>query len=125
MDLTGLNNHSEGRPAMVKEKPKPLPKVKEKEEPDVSGKEPDSVRKRVIEWERERERLREMERLEEFAKERDEEQGNASFVTTSFTETEENIQVAEVAVRASAQIVPVAPSFLGMQLLLLRLIFSC
>jgi hypothetical protein len=109
---------------VVKEKPKPLPKVKEKE-PDVSGKEPDSVRKRVIEWERERERLREMERLEEFAKEQDEEQGNASFVTTSFTETEENIQVAKVAVRAPAQIVPVAPSFLGMQLLLLRLIFSC
>jgi serine/threonine-protein kinase GIN4 len=116
-DLTGLNSLYEGRPAMVlKEKPKSSPKGKAKEnQAVVSGKEQDSVRKRVIEWEKERERLREMQRLEEFASERDDEQGDVSFTTTSLHETEENIQVAKVAVRTPAQIVPIAPSFIGMQ----------
>ncbi|KIM89475.1 hypothetical protein PILCRDRAFT_226626 [Piloderma croceum F 1598] len=112
-DLTGLNS----RAAMVlKEKPKSSPKGKAKENEAVaSGKEQDSVRKRVIEWEKERERLREMQRLEEFANERDDEHGDVSFTTTTTTslhETEENIQVAKVAIRTPAQIVPIAPSFL-------------
>jgi hypothetical protein len=116
---------------IVREKPKPLPKGKDKENgADVSGKEQDSVRKRVQEWERERERLREMNRLELFEKERDEELrrasrdedlGDVSLVTTSSaassTEKDEGIQFAKVAVRASAQIVPTTPSFLGMWIL--------
>lgn len=126
-DITGLNSHCEGRPAMVlREKPKSSPKGKVKEnEAVVSGKEQDSVRKRVIEWEKERERLREMQRLEEFANERDDEQGDVSFTTASLHETEENIQVAKVAIRTPAQIVPIAPSFLGMQFLLLKLLVGC
>jgi hypothetical protein len=108
---------------VLKEKPKSSPKGKAKEnQAIVSGKEQDSVRKRVIEWEKERERLREMQRLEEFANERDDEQGDVSFTTTSLYETEENIQVAKVAVRTPAQIVPIAPSFLGMRFLLLSLL---
>jgi hypothetical protein len=108
---------------VLKEKPKSSPKGKAKENQAVaSGKEQDSVRKRVIEWEKERERLREMQRLEEFANERDDEQGDVSFTTTSLYETEENIQVAKVAVRTPAQIVPIAPSFLGMRFLLLSLL---
>jgi hypothetical protein len=120
-DLTGLNNRGVGRSVMiVKEKPKPLPLAKEKEKAaNVTGKEHDSVRKRVNEWERERERLREMERLEIFGKERDEElkqakkdeeQGDISTVTSSSLastpETEQSVQVAKVAVRAVARVVP-------------------
>jgi hypothetical protein len=119
-DITGLNNRSIGQPAMiVKEKPKPVPKVKEA---DMSVKEQDSVRKRVNEWERERERLREMERLELFEKDaewvsKDEDLGDASSATVSSPSTSpergEKIHFAKVAVRAVAQIVPSTPALLG------------
>ena len=133
-DLTGLNNRAVGRAVMiVKEKPKPIPLslLKGKEtDADVIGKKQDSVRKRVNEWERERERLKEMERLEMFGKARDEELERAkkdeeqsdilSLVTTSSlasTTDKEEIHFAKVGVRASAQIVPVAAqSFLGMRI---------
>lgn len=85
----------------------------------------DSVRKRVKEWEREKERLREMERLEAFEKERDHEiqqakMADESTLDISFCSSsslalapEKSIQVAQVAVRASAQVMTTAPSFLG------------
>jgi hypothetical protein len=111
---------------VVKEKPKMKAKVKAKEnEADVSVNREDSVQKRVNEWERERERLREMERLEAFGRERDEElecarmasEQDLSFTTCSrlsLPEQEQSIQTAKVAVRASAQVVNATPSFFGM-----------
>ena len=127
-DMTSPTARVTGRPAMiVKEKPK----VKETSF-NTSGN--DSVRKRVNEWEREKERLREMERLEAIAKERDEEFVrakkvdeevdtnesikndsvmnsliHASSISSSLWK-EQSIQVAQVAVRAAAQIVPATPS---------------
>jgi hypothetical protein len=130
-DLTSLHNRAPGRAVMIvkeKQDPSPLPKRKEKKsETNVNGKAQDSVQKRVNEWQRERERLREMERLEIFGKERDgelqqvkedeEEQCDMSFATTSYAsdlETELGIQVATVAVRAAAQVVPASPQSSGM-----------
>lgn len=137
-DLTSPTSRITGRPVMiVKEKPKA-----KDTSANTSGN--DSVRKRVNEWEREKERLREMERLEAIAKERDEElarakkldeeaEANESILNDSILdssiyissisgepENSQSIQVAQVAVRAAAQIVPAtppsfanAPSFLG------------
>lgn len=127
-DFTGMNNRNVGHVAMVvKEKPKAKPKAKETVA-NISGSE--SVRKRVKEWEREKERLREMERLEQIGKERDVELETARRMedeaesTTDISvsmmsspgsspEKEQSIQVAKVAVRASAQMVSATPSFLG------------
>lgn len=144
-DMTSPTSRTIGRPVMiVKEKPKPRDTSA-----NTSGN--DSVRKRVNEWEREKERLREMEKLEAFAKERDEElarakkldeeaEANDSILTDSILDSsmvssisalpdnEQSIQVAQVAVRAAAQIIPAtppsyanAPSFLGLS----NTIFCC
>ena len=140
-DITSPTARITGRPVMIiKEKPK----VKETSV-NTSGN--DSVRKRVSEWEREKERLREMEKLDVIAKERDEElarakkvdedeeaEANGSIMNESIVDSlicassisgslwkEQSIQVAQVAVRAAAHIVPAtppsfanAPSFLSM-----------
>lgn len=128
-DLTGLHDRNVGQPVMVV---KPKTFLKAQPEVDVSlsmsvrarGKD-DSVRKRQNEWEREKERLREMERLEVFSKERDEElerakQTDESTLNISMCSSsslalslEKSIQVAQVAVRASAQVMPTPPLFLG------------
>ncbi|KZP18621.1 hypothetical protein FIBSPDRAFT_933382 [Athelia psychrophila] len=129
-DLTGLHDRNVGQPVMVV---KPKTFLKAQPEVDVSlsmsvrarGKD-DSVRKRQNEWEREKERLREMERLEVFSKERDEElerakQTDESTLNISMCSSsslalslEKSIQVAQVAVRASAQVMPTPPLFLDL-----------
>lgn len=128
-DLTGLHERNVGQPTMVV---KPKSFLKSPAEMDVSlsmsistPKKDDSVRKRVNEWEREKERLREMERLEAFEKERDSElerakQADESTLNMSMCSTvslplspDESIQVAQIARRAPAQMVPTPPSFLG------------
>lgn len=138
-DMTSPTARMTGRPVMIiKEKPKVT-------ETSVNTSGNDSVRKRVREWEREKERLREIEKLDVIAKERDEElarakkveeeaEANGSVMNESIVDSlicassisgslwkEQSIHVAQVAVRAAAQIVPAtpssfanAPSFLGM-----------
>ncbi|KAF7980025.1 hypothetical protein HWV62_40146 [Athelia sp. TMB] len=125
-DMTGLHDCNVGQPTMVV-KPKSFKAQDTSFSVSVNApKKDDSVRKRVNEWEREKERIREMERLEAFEKERDEEAERArnlkaeeSTLDTPFGSTsslvlspDKSIQVAQVAVRASAQIMPTPPSFL-------------